>query len=126
MPTRAKLYIAAMRAAGAACLAHGVGRWTCDDPMHYLAQMATALIASGLKVTLPGILSTMSVSYVFVVLSMMEFSYPETIVVACMATATQCLWRPKYRPQLLQLAFNVASMAISVSVGYAVYRLIPV
>jgi hypothetical protein len=74
MQLRARLYIATILAAGAACLAYGVGQWSCADPLHYAAQMITALIASGLKVTLPGILSTMSVSYVFVVLSMMELS----------------------------------------------------
>ncbi len=125
MRTCAKLYIGTILALGAACLIYGVGGWSCADPLHYAAQLVTALIASSLKVKLPGILSTMSVSYVFVVLSLMEFSYAETIVLACLATATQYLWRPKYEVRLLKLSFNIASMAISVSVGYAVYHFVP-
>jgi diguanylate cyclase (GGDEF)-like protein/putative nucleotidyltransferase with HDIG domain len=126
MQLRARLYIGFILTTGAICLLCAAARWNCADPWHYGAQLVSALIASGLKVTLPEILSTMSVSYVFVVLSMMEFSYPETILVACLATATQCLWRPKYKPKLVQLGFNVASMAIAVSVGYAVYHFLPV
>ena len=125
MQIRAKLYIATVLTAGALSLAYAMAGWNCADPLHYVCQLAIALVASGLKVTLPGILSTMSVSYVFVVLSMMEFSYPETVALACMATAVQCLWRPKYPPKLLQLAFNVASMAIAVSTGYGIYHMLP-
>ncbi len=125
MQIRAKLYIATVLTGGALSLAYAMAGWSCADPLHYLCQLAIALVASGLKVKLPGILSTMSVSYVFVVLSMMEFSYPETVALACMATAVQCLWRPKYPPKLLQLAFNVASMAIAVSAGYGIYHIFP-
>jgi diguanylate cyclase (GGDEF)-like protein/putative nucleotidyltransferase with HDIG domain len=125
MQMRAKLYIGFILAAGVTCLAYGVAGWGCADPSHYVAQLLIALIASGLKVRLPGILSTMSVSYVFVVLSLMEFSYPETVVLACLASATQCLWRPNHKPKLLHVAFNIASMAGAVSIGYAVYHLLP-
>src|SRR3954464_2002143 len=125
MQFRAKLYIATILGAGALCLGYGAGGWNCADPLHYAAQLFTALIASGLKVRLPGILSTMSVSYVFVVLSLIEFSFPETVLLACAATATQCLCRPNHRPKLLHIAFNVASMALSVSIGYSVYHLLP-
>ncbi len=125
MHIRAKLYIATVLTSGALSLSFAMAGWNCSDPLHYACQLAIALVASGLKVKLPGILSTMSVSYVFVVLSMMEFSYPETVALACMATAVQTLWRPKNRPQVLQLAFNIASMAIAVSTGYGIYHLLP-
>ncbi len=125
MHIRAKMYIATVLTAGALSLSYAMAGWSCNDPLHYACQLAIALVASGLKVKLPGILSTMSVSYVFVVLSMMEFSYPETVVVACMAIVSQSLWRPKYRPKMLQLAFNIASMAIAVSTGYGIYHMLP-
>src|SRR5581483_11649106 len=125
MQLRAKLYIAGILGLGGSAIAYAVAGFTCSDPVHYLCQLLVAVIASGLRVTLPGILSTMSVSYVFVVLSMMEFSYPETVLLACLATAVQRLWKPKYRPKALQVAFNITSMALAVSVGYAVFHLFP-
>jgi diguanylate cyclase (GGDEF)-like protein/putative nucleotidyltransferase with HDIG domain len=125
MHLRAKLYIASVLAVGTSAIGFALATFSCSDPLHYLCQLAVAIIASGLRVSLPGILSSMSVSYVFVVLSMLEFSYPETVLLACVATAVQRLWRPKVRPRLVQLAFNVTSVALSVSAGYAVFRLFP-
>jgi len=123
MQFRAKLYIGSILTAGALCVLYGVGGWTCADPVHFLCHAALALIASGLKVSLPGVTGTMSVSYVFVLLSMMDFSYPETTVVACLAIAAQSLWKTRSRPRVLQIAFNLASMTLAVSAGYAVYHL---
>src|SRR4051812_26998646 len=98
MQLRAKLYIGFILTTGATCLLYGVAHWTCPDVLHFAAQLAIALIASGLKVRLPGVLSTLSVSYVFVVQSLIDFSYPETILLAGLASATQCLWKPKRPP----------------------------
>ena len=83
--------------------------------------LAVALPASALKVFLPGVTGTMSVSYVFVLLGMLDFSYPETVLLSCLAMVVQSVWRTKYHPKLLQLAFNLASTAIAVSFGFATY-----
>jgi diguanylate cyclase (GGDEF)-like protein/putative nucleotidyltransferase with HDIG domain len=125
MQLRAKVYIACVLALGTSAIIYALAGFTCADPVHYLCQLVVAVIASGMRVRLPGILSTMSVSYVFVVLSMMEFSFPETVLLACVATAVQRLWKPKYKPRPVQVAFNVSSMAIAVAVGYAVFHLLP-
>ncbi len=126
MQLRAKAYIGFFYGGGLACFAYGLAHWSCADPLHYLCHLATALIASGLKVPLPGIQSTLSVSYVFVVASMVDFSYPETALVACLAMAAQSLWRTQSRPRLLQVGFNLATMTIAVSVAYGVYHVLKV
>src|SRR6478672_9671572 len=107
MQLRGKIYIGSFYMAGVACFAYAMAHWSCADPLHYLCHLATALIASGLKVPLPGIQSTLSVSYVFVVASMVDFSYPETALVACLAIASQSLLKTKYRPRALQVGFNL-------------------
>lgn len=125
MQLRAKLYIGSILATGAVCFTYAMASWTCRDPIHYLCHTLTAIIAAGLKVTLPGVSGTMSVSYVFVLLSLMDFSFPETTAVACLAILVQSLWRTRTRPRPLQVGFNLGSMTIAVTVGYAVYHLIP-
>src|SRR5262249_23635060 len=119
----ANLYIGAILAIGVACFAAAIGTWTCADPVHFVSHVVIAIVASGLKVNLPGVTGSMSVSYVFVLLGMMEFSYPETTVVACLAIAAQSLLRTKNRPQALQVCFNVESMTIAVSIGQGAYHL---
>src|SRR5271157_5295765 len=123
MKIGAKLYIGAILAAGLVCFVHAMAGWTCREPLHYLCDLSIALAASGLKVFLPGVNGNMSVSYFFVLLSMMDFSYPETVVLACLSIAVQTLWRPRSRPKLLHLLFNLASVAVAVSAGCAIYRL---
>jgi len=125
MPLRARIYIAFVLIAGFGCFAYALRGFRCPDPAHYLCQLAVAAVASALKVNLPGILSTLSVGYVFVVLSLMEFGYAETMLLACVATAVQSLWRTKTQTRPVQLAFNMAGMALAVSAGYGVYHVIP-
>jgi diguanylate cyclase (GGDEF)-like protein/putative nucleotidyltransferase with HDIG domain len=124
MPLRARVYIAIYYAGGLACLLYALAHWSCADPLQFGCVLLTGVIASGLKVQVPGIMSTVSVSYVFVVLSMIEFSYPETVAVASLAIAAQSLWRTRRRPRLLQVGFNLATIEIAVSAAYGVYRLL--
>jgi diguanylate cyclase (GGDEF)-like protein/putative nucleotidyltransferase with HDIG domain len=122
MRFRARLYIGSFYTGGLACFAAAMAHWSCADPLHYLCHLATAVIASGLKVQLPGIQSTLSVSYIFVVASMLDFSYAETTVVACGAMLAQSLWKTRRRPTLMQVGFNFATMTIAVSIAYGVYH----
>jgi diguanylate cyclase (GGDEF)-like protein/putative nucleotidyltransferase with HDIG domain len=124
MQLRAKIYIGLYYGGGLACLLYAARHWSCADPLHFVCHLLTALIASGLKVQVPGIMSTISVSYVFVVLSMIEFGYPETAVVASMAILAQSLWKTRRAPRVLQIGFNLAAIDIAVSAAYAVYRLL--
>ena len=66
MGTYAKLYIGAIMALGMVCFAHAMAGWNCQQPLQYLCLLAVALPASSLKVFLPGITGSLSVSYVFV------------------------------------------------------------
>ena len=119
----AKLYIGFILASGFVCFAYAMAGWRCAEPFHFICQLAIALLAAALKVSLPGISGTMSVSYVFVLLSMMDFSYPETMLVACLAILMQSVSSFKRPVRLVRLAFNWAALAIAVSVGYGIYHL---
>ena len=123
MSRLAQFYIGTVIATGAACVLCSMAAWNWRDPVHFLFNLGLALLASGLKVTLPGVDGTMSVSYVFVLLSMIDFGFPKTMVVACLAAATQSLWHTK-RKNPLHVAFNLASVAIAVTVGYVIYHLL--
>jgi diguanylate cyclase (GGDEF)-like protein/putative nucleotidyltransferase with HDIG domain len=122
MGTGARIYIGAILAGGAVCFAHAMAGWNCRHPLQYLCLLAVALPASSVKVFLPGVAGTISVSYVFVLLGMLDFSYAETLLLACLAMLVQCGWRTLPRPKMLRVAFNLASTAIAVSLGYGTYR----
>jgi hypothetical protein len=102
----AKLYITVVIAAGMSCFLWGIAGWTCPDPGRFISYLAIALLASALKVHLPGITGTMSVNYVFILLSIMELSYPETVVLGCFAIVVQTGWRAPARTRWLHALFN--------------------
>jgi diguanylate cyclase (GGDEF)-like protein/putative nucleotidyltransferase with HDIG domain len=122
MGTCARLYIGAILAGGVVCFAHAMAGWNCRHPLQYLCLLAVALPASTLKVLLPGAAGTISVSYVFVLLGMLDFSYPETVLLACLAMLVQCWWRARHNPKMLRVSFNLASTAIAVSLGFGTYH----
>jgi diguanylate cyclase (GGDEF)-like protein/putative nucleotidyltransferase with HDIG domain len=122
MRTCARVYIGAILAGGMVCFAHAMAGWNCPHPLQYLCLLAVALPASTLKVFLPGVVGTISVSYVFVLLGMLDFSYPETVLLACLAMFVQCWWRTKHDPKILRVSFNVASTTIAVSLGFGAYH----
>ena len=53
-PRRATVYIGMIIIAGTVILSHGLWNWTSQDLARYLSYCAIALLASGMKVTLPG------------------------------------------------------------------------
>jgi diguanylate cyclase (GGDEF)-like protein/putative nucleotidyltransferase with HDIG domain len=122
MKFSAKLYIGFVVAAGFSCIAYALAHWTCVEPYHYVIYLGMALVAAVLKVSLPGVSGTMSVSYVFVLLSMMDFSYPETVVVACLSMVLQSVWHTRLRFKPVHLLFSVGSVAVAVTVGNTVYH----
>ena len=78
-----------------------------------------ALAASRLKVNLPGIAGTMSVNFLFLLLGVLELSFPEAMALGCAAVVVQCLGD---RPIPIQVAFNVCSTALAIAVTFASYR----
>src|SRR5260370_38412158 len=86
----------------------------------YLGAVLLAVIASTLKVRLPGITGTISVNFLFILIGIADFTMAETLTMGCIAILMQCLWRSKSGPRLVQVAFNVAALAISIGAAYQV------
>ena len=80
MPIRAKLFIALTAACGVAVTAYALWTWHSQDLLRFFCYFGVALLASRLKVRLPGIDGTMSVSFLFVLLGILELTFPETLL----------------------------------------------
>jgi len=123
MPPRAKLFVALTAAIGVGVLAAAMAHWQSHDSLRFACYLVLAVLASRLKVQLPGIDGTMSVNFLFVLLGILQLSLPETLIIGCSASVVQCLWRPRERPQLVKVAFNVfGMMANAVTISYFVYH----
>ena len=95
--------------------------WQSHDFMRFACYLLVAILASGLKVQLPGIDGTMSVNFLFILLGVLELSLPETLVIGCTATLVQSLWQARKRLDPFKVSFNVGMMANACALSYYSY-----
>lgn len=123
MPTRAKIYIGVTSAIGIVLTAASLQHWHSDNLGRFALYLAIALCTSGMKVVLPGINCSVSVSSLFVLVGVLELSPPETMVLGCGAIFLQCCWKMKRPPLPVRLLFNVfSSVAPAIWLCEWVYR----
>jgi hypothetical protein len=89
-----------------------------ENLLSYVCYFALALVTSSWKARLPGITGTISVNFLFVLIAIAAFSFSETVLLASIACIVQCLWKPRRRPRLIQVLFNVSTLVISSGLAY--------
>jgi diguanylate cyclase (GGDEF)-like protein/putative nucleotidyltransferase with HDIG domain len=119
MTWSARGFIIVVTIAGLCVLAWGALHWTSHDPLRFCCYLAVAMLASRLKVHLPGITGTMSVNFLFILLGIVEMSLSETLILGCAGILMQCFYRDK--PRLVQVIFNVCASAWAIAAAYQVY-----
>src|SRR5579871_6187812 len=120
MTLGARLYITVVVALGSFVLAIGAMHPTSHQPIKFFCYLLVAVVASRLKVNLPGITGTMSVNFLFILLGILELSFAETLALGCVAILTQCFYRD--RPQTVQVVFNTCATAFAIALAFCVYH----
>ena len=122
MGFKARLYIGLWVALGCAFVTQAAYPWQSGDWAPFLFYLVLTSLASGIKVNLPGISQTMSVSFLFSLIGVAEMSLSETVAISVAGTLVQCLWKPKHRPQLVQVIFSMANAGVGISIAYRLYH----
>jgi len=123
MPIPAKIFIAIITAAGAALMATAFLHWHDNSLLQFACFLLIAMLASTMKVRLPGMESTMSVHFLVILLGVLQLSLGETLVIGSAAALVQSLWKTKHRPQAVKVAFNVLGMTpLAVGLTYFAYH----
>jgi len=115
LSTETKVFIGITASLGVVVLGFALSHWQSQDLLRFLCYMAVAVLASGLKVQLPGIDGTMSVNFLFILLGVLELSLPETLLIGCTATLVQSVWQARNRLDPVKVLFNVAGMMANAS-----------
>jgi len=121
-----RVFLAAIAGAGCACFAVAFPHWRSDDPIKFVCYLIAAIVASPLKVSLPGIEGTLSVNFLFTLLGILELSLPETLVIGLASTLVQFYWKPTRQIKAIQLIFNLSQVTVSSSAAYSAYKLVAV
>jgi diguanylate cyclase (GGDEF)-like protein/putative nucleotidyltransferase with HDIG domain len=123
MSIRARLFIGVTAALGIWALAHTLWNWQSVDLTRFVCYLLVAVLASSLKIQLPGIDGTMSVNFLFILLGVLELNLPETLVLGCTATLAQCLFGTRQKLVPVKIVFNVfGMMANAIVLSYFAYH----
>jgi putative nucleotidyltransferase with HDIG domain len=115
----ARAFIIATFLAAAACLFIAFTRWQPDETIRFLCYLALAVLASPLKVSLPG--GTLSVNFLFTLLGILELNLPETLLLGIAGTVVQFCWRPTRQIKPIQLVFNLSQVTVCSAAAYGAY-----
>jgi diguanylate cyclase (GGDEF)-like protein/putative nucleotidyltransferase with HDIG domain len=125
LPIAARLFVAAVMAAGALILAmfapHSIA-----NPLLFAILLACSSLASALKVRLPiaSSGSTMSVSYAVDFAALLLLGANETMIVAAVSAWSQCTFRTETRTAFFRTLFSMASLVLTVKAAGFVYTLL--
>jgi hypothetical protein len=126
MPTLAKAYIATIAALATAVLAVVAHRWNPDNLAHFAPFFALAMLASAMKIRLPGFKTTISTNFVFILIGIALFSLGETALVALGGAFVQSVWNAQQRPKPVQVLFNVACLTVCAAAAYWISHGVPI
>ena len=112
MPLRTKLLILLLLLAAVVSMS-----WAAHAPggswIRFAVFLVAVLLTSGLKVVLPQGEGTMSLNFPFVLLSVVQLSPLQTMLLAGLSVAVQCRLRVKKLFTAVQIAFNIANSIVA-------------
>src|SRR4051812_21849287 len=118
MPVTARVYIAFIVSMGCAAFGLQIMRFSSSDPLQFWLYFLVTVLTSGFKVRLPMVFATLSVNFLFILVAVAKFSLPEAMALGAAGTVIQCLWRPKVRPRVIQIAFSTCSILLAVMAAH--------
>jgi diguanylate cyclase (GGDEF)-like protein/putative nucleotidyltransferase with HDIG domain len=126
LPLRARVFVCAVIAVGAAVLVSFFPWKTFASPGLFLTLLLLSSVTSVFKVTLPLARSgsTMSVSYAVDFASLLLLGPNETMIVAAASAWSQCTFRIKERNPAHRTLFSMACLVITVQAAGTVYILL--
>ena len=118
MPNLAKAYIAMIAAIAAVVLALVAFRWNPDNLKNFALFFALAMLASSMKIRLPGFKTTISTNFVFILVGIALFSFGETVLIGLGGALVQSLWKTQTRPKPVQMLFNAACLTVCTAAAF--------
>ncbi len=120
LPLSAKTFIGLVITVGTSVLVYGVVHQSSKNIAEFICYLGIAILASRMKVNLPGITGAMSVNFLFVLVGVLELSFSETLILGSISILVQVLYPD--RPNAIQVTFNLCAGAFSTALAYGIYH----
>lgn len=121
LPDSARVYIGLIGLAGAMVVLRAAIEWRPERMGQFLFYLACGILCSNLKVWIPGVTGTLSVNFLFILMSVVELSWPQTAAIACASGVAQLFLRARKWPRPAQVWFTFSSMAVCGALAHGVY-----
>ncbi len=118
MPSLAKAYIAIIAAVATVVLIVVASRWNPENLGHFVLFFVLAMLASAMKIRLPGFKTTISTNFVFILVGIALFSFGETVLIGLGGALVQSLWKTQTRPKVVQVLFNAACLTVCTAAAF--------
>jgi hypothetical protein len=125
MPSQAKAYIAMIGALAATVLGFVAYRWNPENFGRFVLFFGLAMVASAMKIRLPGLKTSISLNFVFILLGIGLFSFSETVLIGLGGALVQSLWKPLHRPKAVQVFFNGACLTVCSAAAFWAAHAVP-
>lgn len=125
MPSPAKVYIAVIAALASLVLIAAAARWNPGHLQSFLLFFALAMLASALKIRLPGFKTTISINFVFILIGFAMFSFGETVLLGLGGALVQSLWNTQTRPKPAQVLFNASCLTVCTAAAFRTSHAVP-
>jgi len=93
-------------------------RWNPENLGHFVLFFALAMVASTMKIRLPGFKTTISTNFVFILAGIALFSFGETVLIGLGGALVQSLWKTQTRPKVVQVLFNAACLTVCTAAAF--------
>jgi len=105
-------------ALAATLLAVVASRWNPENLGRFFLFLALAMVASAMKIRLPGFKTTISINFVFILIGIALFSFGETVLIGLGGALVQSLWNTQTRPKPVQVLFNAACLMVCTAAAF--------
>jgi diguanylate cyclase (GGDEF)-like protein/putative nucleotidyltransferase with HDIG domain len=120
LPLAGKGFVGIIVAAGLISLLQAAVHPSSRNIAEFICYLGVSILASRLRVTLPGITGTLSVNFLFILVAIAELSYSEALTLGAISMLAQTLY--PHRPTAIQSTFNVCAGSVSTALAYLVYH----
>jgi len=107
-------------AIGAACLWVDLVPFHRSDTTRFLTYFVMAVLAAGLRVSLPTFSGTLSINFLFVLIGLVHLTRSELVTMGATAAVVQCLIARDRSPGLIKILFNLSVSAIAIHIATAI------
>src|SRR5690348_4818102 len=118
MPSLAKAYIAIIAAVAATVLTVVAFLWNPENFSRFVLFFGLAMVASAMKIRLPGFKTTISTNFVFILAGIALFSFGETVLIGLGGALIQSLWNTQTRPKPVQVLFNATCLTVCTAAAF--------